>query len=273
MPPLRPAAGSILHDRYSMIDRSTNQIVKSAAMVRRRRRPGSRRCDTGRRPSPRPVPSGRNRPPAPRRARRRNRPASIRDGRHGILSRRGHRGTDDVARRDPPALPRDFVAATRFHARPSGSRRAPAPGASSRGDEAEGCAERPDALAATGEGRACSAMSTTAAIASRLRRESRIMKRALLEDGPLSRGPSNRIRRPRLGLREAFRLFENDAHHRSYDELGDPHAARDDKGLCPMVHQHDPDLAAIVRIDRARRVQDGDPVLQRKAERGRTCAS
>ena len=57
------------------------------------------------------------------------------------------------------------------------------------------------------------------------------------------------------------------------NELRDLHAARDREGRFSVIDQDRRDLAAIIGIDRARRVQHVTPCFSARPERGRTCAS
>ena len=57
-------------------------------------------------------------------------------------------------------------------------------------------------------------------------------------------------------------------HCRRY-QLGDAFTAPDREGFAAMVDHDDLELAAIIAVDRAGRVRDGDAVLERQPERGR----
>ena len=50
----------------------------------------------------------------------------------------------------------------------------------------------------------------------------------------------------------------------SEDHLSDPHAARHGESFFGVIDQNDLDLAAIIRIDRTGRVEERDPMLDRK---------
>ena len=70
---------------------------------------------------------------------------------------------------------------------------------------------------------------------------------------------------PRSVSGKRFDALEADGRDGGDDELRDAVAARDAERLAAVIDQDDFDLAAIVGVDRARRVQDGDAVLQREA--------
>ena len=77
--------------------------------------------------------------------------------------------------------------------------------------------------------------------------------------------PSNpcRLRRAPLHLDSAFdQLGVRDA---GDDQLGDPHAAADDKRLAAEIDQDDLDLSAIIGVDGSRSVKDGNAVADGKA--------
>ena len=69
-----------------------------------------------------------------------------------------------------------------------------------------------------------------------------------------------------LRLGQLVDLDRLDLGHRHDHELGDPHARLDDERLARVgVQQRDAQLAAVARVDEARRVHDRDAVLRREA--------
>src|SRR5436305_1958282 len=70
---------------------------------------------------------------------------------------------------------------------------------------------------------------------------------------------------PPHGLVEAADFLERRVLHRCRHELGNPVSARDREGRVAEIGEDHLHLAAIVAVDRARRVEAGDAVLEREA--------
>src|SRR3546814_15097829 len=117
----------------------------------------------------------------------------------------------------------------------------------------------------TGSGRAWKAMSTTASRACMVRREHFSMTVGLLCG--LCRGGAGRAETAGAahGLRQLGDGQPVDPAEGRDDELRAALAPIDGERLLALVDQADADLATIVGIHRARRVQHGDAVLQREA--------
>ena len=70
---------------------------------------------------------------------------------------------------------------------------------------------------------------------------------------------------PRCVSSQLVDFVERCQRHRGGDELGDALAAADREGLAAVVDEQDLQFAAIVAVDRARRVGDGDAMLEGEA--------
>src|SRR5262245_54508551 len=70
---------------------------------------------------------------------------------------------------------------------------------------------------------------------------------------------------PARAFGELRRFQPGDSRYRGHDQLRDALAAADDERLAAEIDQDDADLAAVVGIDGARRVEHGDARLQREA--------
>src|SRR5690606_27840748 len=70
---------------------------------------------------------------------------------------------------------------------------------------------------------------------------------------------------PSLGRRQRGRQYQLGAFHLAEHELGNSHARFDPKRLLAVIDEHNPNLAAEVRVDGARTVHDRDAPLQRQS--------
>jgi hypothetical protein len=68
-----------------------------------------------------------------------------------------------------------------------------------------------------------------------------------------------------LSVIEHLRFHERHRRDRRHHQLGDPVAAPDGERLGPVVDEDHPHLAAIIGIDRTRRVEHRHPVVERQS--------
>ncbi len=80
---------------------------------------------------------------------------------------------------------------------------------------------------------------------------------------PARQARSSRSHRRARCRTQVFRFDKGNARHCRDDKLGDPRAAHNFERLGAKVDQEHTDLAAIIRVDRARRIQDRDTAMQR----------
>src|SRR4051812_43732106 len=121
-------------------------------------------------------------------------------------------------------------------------------------------------LAATGSGRACSATSTTAAMASRLRRERRNMVGA----SAFSSGEARRAETA-AGARRPVEFVDLDQRHAGDGrdhELGDPHSSCNGEGLWPKVYEQNLNFTAKIFINGPGGVEHGDSAPKGEARAG-----
>ena len=102
------------------------------------------------------------------------------------------------------------------------------------------------------------------AMASMLRRDSRFIIILLLDLRDLSTCGAKSLFASRAVPDNSPTSLRSNALDPAHDELSDTRAARNDKRICAMIYQDDPDFATVIGVDRPGSIKYGDAEFERQ---------